>query len=121
MVIRLIHACGMVEVADRLAFSARAAEAGQAALAAGAPVLCDCEMVRAGIIAGRLPHGVETVVTLNDPRVPRWPPIWAPRGPPPRWNCGKGKSTGRWWPSATRRRRCSTFWNGSRRVGPGRR
>ncbi len=69
MVIRLIHACGMVEIADRLAFSPGAMAAGQAALAAGAPVLCDCEMVAAGIIRRHLPD-IEVVVTLNDPQVP---------------------------------------------------
>ncbi|RYH01650.1 precorrin-8X methylmutase [Salipiger sp. IMCC34102] len=67
---RLIHACGMVEIADRLAFSSHAAEAGQSALAAGAPVLCDCEMVGAGIIRRQLPARNEVVVTLNDARVP---------------------------------------------------
>ena len=70
MVIRLIHACGMVEIADRLAFSDGAVGAGRAALGAGAPVLCDCEMVRSGIIGRTLPRGVETVCTLNDSRVP---------------------------------------------------
>lgn len=53
--VRLIHACGMVEVADRLAFSPDAAAAGAAALASGAPVLCDCEMVAAGIIRATCP------------------------------------------------------------------
>lgn len=67
---RVIHACGMVEVADRLAFSDTAFEAGQAALAAGAPVLCDCEMVGAGIIRRYLPAGNEVIVTLNDDTVP---------------------------------------------------
>ena len=68
--IRLIHACGMVEVADRLAFSEGAYAAGNRALAAGAPVLCDCEMVGAGIIRRYLPAGNEVLVTLNDPSVP---------------------------------------------------
>jgi len=67
---RLIHACGMVEVADRLAFSGAAYEAGQAALLAGAPVLCDCEMVASGIIRRALPAGNEVLVTLNDVGVP---------------------------------------------------
>jgi len=67
--IRLIHACGMVDVAGDLAFSDDAATAGMAALAAGAPILCDCEMVASGIIKRRLPEGNEVVVTLNDPRV----------------------------------------------------
>lgn len=70
MAIRLIHACGMVEIADRLAFSDGAYEAGATALAAGAPVLCDCEMVGAGIIRRALPAANEVIVTLNDPAVP---------------------------------------------------
>ncbi|RVV97402.1 precorrin-8X methylmutase [Mesobaculum littorinae] len=70
MAVRLIHACGMIEIADRLAFSPDAAEAGRAALAAGAPILCDCEMVAAGIIRRRLPAGNEVAVTLNAPEVP---------------------------------------------------
>ncbi len=67
---RLIHACGMVEIADRLAFSPDVVAAGQAALRAGAPVICDCEMVGAGIIRRYLPAGNEVLVTLNDPAVP---------------------------------------------------
>ncbi len=70
LAIRVIHACGMVEVADRLVFSDRAYEAGRAALMDGAPVLCDCEMVAAGIIRRALPADNEVLVTLNDPRVP---------------------------------------------------
>lgn len=68
--VRLIHACGMVEVADRLDFSPGAYAAGRAALASGAPVLCDCEMVAAGVIRRNLPAGNDVIVTLNDPRVP---------------------------------------------------
>ena len=70
MVTRLIHACGMVEIADRLAFSPDAYAAGRAAIASGAPILCDCEMVGAGIIRRALPAENEVVVTLNDARVP---------------------------------------------------
>ena len=70
VITRLIHACGMVEIADRLAFSPRAAAAGTAALRAGAPVLCDCEMVGAGIIRRYLPAENDVIVTLNDPNVP---------------------------------------------------
>ena len=67
---RLIHACGMVEIVDRLAYSEQVAAAGQQALRAGAPVLCDCEMVGAGIIRRYLPAGNDVIVTLNDPAVP---------------------------------------------------
>jgi len=70
LAIRVIHACGMVEIADRLAFSDNAYGAGAAALAAGAPILCDCEMVGAGIIRRNLPCDNQVVVTLNDPSVP---------------------------------------------------
>jgi len=67
---RVIHACGMVEIADRLAHSPGAYDAGQAALRAGAPVLCDCQMVAAGVIRRHLPAENEVRVTLNDPGVP---------------------------------------------------
>lgn len=71
LAIRVIHACGMVEIADRLAFSERAFEAGAVALAAGAPILCDCEMVGAGIIRRALPADNPVMVTLNEPAVPK--------------------------------------------------
>lgn len=67
---RVIHACGMVEVADRLAFSDNAYVVGHQALLAGKPILCDCEMVGAGIIRRYLPAENEVIVTLNDPSTP---------------------------------------------------
>lgn len=70
LAVRLIHACGMVEIADRIAFSKGAYLAGHRALKNGAPVLCDCEMVGAGIIRRYLPSDNDVIVTLNDPRVP---------------------------------------------------
>jgi len=70
LVTRVIHACGMIEVADRLAFSPDAGAAGRAALAGGAPILCDCEMVAAGIIRRLLPATNPVIVTLNAPEVP---------------------------------------------------
>ncbi len=70
LAIRLIHACGMIDVADRLAASPGAAEAGRLALATGAPILCDCAMVAAGIVGRSLPADNAVTVTLNDPGVP---------------------------------------------------
>lgn len=70
LVTRIIHASGMVEIADRLAFSPDAFSRGAAALAAGASVLCDCEMVRAGIIRRYLPAKNQVIVTLNNENVP---------------------------------------------------
>ena len=70
LAIRLVHASGMIELADRLAFSKGAYQAGAAALREGAPIFCDCEMVAAGIIRRHLPAANDVVVTLNDGRVP---------------------------------------------------
>jgi precorrin-8X/cobalt-precorrin-8 methylmutase len=69
LAIRLVHACGMPEIAADLAASADAAGVGQAALRAGAPIFTDCEMLAAGIIRARLPAANEIVCTLNAPGV----------------------------------------------------
>ncbi|NKN37857.1 precorrin-8X methylmutase [Agrobacterium sp. a22-2] len=69
LAIRLIHACGMIDLAGDVAFSEGAFEAGAQALAHGAPVLCDVEMVRHGIIRRLLPAGNEVLCLLNDERV----------------------------------------------------
>lgn len=68
--VRMIHACGMVEIADRLAFSEDVALSAAEALEAGAPILCDCEMVAAGVIRRILPRENAVLTTLNDPRTP---------------------------------------------------
>src|SRR5277367_2404704 len=67
--VRMIHACGMVEAAQHIVFGGNAAKAGRAALTAGAPILCDAEMVAHGITRARLPARNEVICTLNDPRV----------------------------------------------------
>ena len=66
--IRIIHACGQVDVAQRIVFGGHLVGAARNALAAGAPVLCDSEMVAHGVIRARLPAGNAVVCTLNDPR-----------------------------------------------------
>ena len=68
--IRMIHACGMVDLALDITGNDALPQAVRAALLAGAPVFCDCEMVRSGIIRRSLPETTELVMTLNDPRVP---------------------------------------------------
>jgi precorrin-8X/cobalt-precorrin-8 methylmutase len=70
LVLRLVHACGMPDIAADLAWGGDPAVAGRAALAAGAPILADARMVAAGIMAGRLPAGNEVLVTLDDPATP---------------------------------------------------
>lgn len=61
---RIIHACGMPEIAGDLRISADFVSAAQGAIAAGKPVLVDAEMVRHGIIDKQL----DVICTLNDPR-----------------------------------------------------
>lgn len=68
--VRMIHACGMVDLVKDLAWSSGVVEAGRAALRAGAPILCDAAMVAAGVTRRRLPADNEVVCTLSDPRVP---------------------------------------------------
>ncbi|MDF3865273.1 precorrin-8X methylmutase [Pseudomonas denitrificans (nom. rej.)] len=70
LAVRVIHACGMVDVVQDLRFSAGAGAIGRAALAAGAPILCDARMVAEGITRARLPAHNEVICTLNDPDVP---------------------------------------------------
>ncbi|HEY9798888.1 MAG TPA: precorrin-8X methylmutase [Leptolyngbyaceae cyanobacterium] len=68
--VRLIHACGMTDIVPDLGYSTRLAQAGRAALAAGAPILCDCRMVADGVTRRRLPANNEVICTLNEPQVP---------------------------------------------------
>ncbi|MEX6507419.1 precorrin-8X methylmutase [Jiella sp. M17.18] len=71
LAIRMIHACGMTDIVGDLVVSEGAVEAGRAALAAGAPILCDAEMVSHGIISANLPQQNKIVCRLTDPRTRR--------------------------------------------------
>src|ERR1700753_4046730 len=68
--VRIIHASGMVEVADDIVFTSGFSAAASTALRAGAPVFCDAQMVAHGITRARLPADNEVICTLSDPRVP---------------------------------------------------
>lgn len=68
--VRMIHAAGMVALAPHIRFSPGFAKAARAALAAGAPVLCDARMVSEGITRVRLPAANAIVCTLGGPAVP---------------------------------------------------
>ena len=68
--VRIIHACGIVEVADDLVFSPDFAQAARAALVSGRPILCDAKMVAHGITRPRLPADNAVICTLADPEVP---------------------------------------------------
>ena len=70
LAVRVIHACGMVDIVSDLAFSPGAGAAGRAALQAGAPILCDARMVAEGITRPRLPKNNRVICTLHDDGVP---------------------------------------------------
>src|SRR5690349_19535880 len=68
--VRMIHACGQVEAAQHIRFGHGVVAAARAALAAGAQILCDAEMVAHGVTRARLPAKNEVICTLRDARVP---------------------------------------------------
>ncbi|MFN4059986.1 MAG: precorrin-8X methylmutase [Paracoccus hibiscisoli] len=70
VVVRMIHAAGLVGLERDVTFTPGMATAARAALAAGAPLLCDARMVSEGITRPRLPADNAVICTLNDPRVP---------------------------------------------------
>jgi len=67
--VRIIHACGMVEIARDIVMSPTFAREAVAALKSGAPILCDSMMVADGVTRARLPANNSVVCTLRDPRV----------------------------------------------------
>ena len=68
--VRMIHACGLVELARDIVFGARAVTSSRDALLAGGAILCDSEMVSHGVTRQRLPAGNAVICTLRDPGVP---------------------------------------------------
>jgi precorrin-8X/cobalt-precorrin-8 methylmutase len=68
--VRMIHACGQVDLVDDLGYSAAVVQRARDALNAGAPILCDAQMVASGVTRRRLPKDNDVVCTLNDPRTP---------------------------------------------------
>jgi precorrin-8X/cobalt-precorrin-8 methylmutase len=70
IVVRMVHACGSPDAAAHVVFGNGLAAAARTALASGAPILCDSEMVAHGVTRERLPAGNEVVCTLRDPSLP---------------------------------------------------
>jgi precorrin-8X/cobalt-precorrin-8 methylmutase len=70
VVVRMVHASGMVDIVPEIRWGGEVAAEIEFALLEGEPVLCDCEMVRAGISRKYLPKKSELVLTLDDPAVP---------------------------------------------------
>ncbi|GAA3370666.1 precorrin-8X methylmutase [Streptomyces sannanensis] len=70
VVVRMIHACGMTDLVRDLGWTPDAVANARAALRAGAPILCDAQMVASGVTRKRLPADNEVICTLSDPSVP---------------------------------------------------
>lgn len=70
VVVRMIHAAGMVGLAAHVAFTPGMAAAARRALEGGAPILCDARMVSEGITRPRLPAGNDVICTLHEAEVP---------------------------------------------------
>lgn len=68
--VRMIHACGMVDLVADLGWSPGVVSAARGALRDGAPILCDAAMVAAGVTRRRLPADNEVICTLSRPEVP---------------------------------------------------
>jgi precorrin isomerase len=68
--VRLIHASGMIDIVNDLDYSIDAVRVGRKALADGAPILCDAQMVANGVTRKRLPVNNQVICTLPDPQVP---------------------------------------------------
>ncbi|MBS7588374.1 precorrin-8X methylmutase [Ancylobacter defluvii] len=68
--VRMIHACGLVEAALAIDFAPDLVRAARRALADGAPILCDAQMVAHGVTRARLPANNAVICTLRDPEVP---------------------------------------------------
>jgi precorrin-8X/cobalt-precorrin-8 methylmutase len=68
--VRIIHACGMPEIARDIVMSKSFAERARQALKDGAPIFCDSKMVANGVTRARLPAGNDVLCTLDDPSVP---------------------------------------------------
>lgn len=69
--VRLVHACGMPDIVPDLRWSGDAASSARAALASGAPVICDVAMVADGVIASRLPAGNQVISMIRLPNLAR--------------------------------------------------
>jgi precorrin-8X/cobalt-precorrin-8 methylmutase len=103
--VRMIHACGMVDLVRDLSYTPAVVARAREALRAGAPVFTDVRMVASGVTRKRLPADNDVVCTLSDPAVPE-----LARAAQPLLSCGGTGWRGRSWPSATRPPLSSGCW-----------
>ena len=67
IIVRMIHSCGMIDIAQNIVYTISAASEGKAALMQGSPVLCDSRMVCEGVIRAKLPADNEVLCWNNFP------------------------------------------------------
>ena len=65
--VRMVHACGLVDAARHFVFSPDFVTAARTALAAGAPIFCDAQMVAKGVTHARLPANNEVICEISNP------------------------------------------------------
>ena len=111
--IRLVHACGMPDIVADLRWSDGAAAAARDALASGAPVICDAQMVADGVIAARLPADNQILSMIQLPKVAKMAKELGRRVRRHRSNFGNRFCRAALSQSATRRRRCFGCWKSS--------
>ena len=70
LVVRLIHSCGITDIVKDIESSPNAGTIGRNALAKGAPILCDANMVANGVTRSRLRANNSVICTLRDERTP---------------------------------------------------
>jgi len=70
VVVRMIHASGLVGLERYVRFTPDMVRVARTALEHGAPILCDARMVSEGITRTRLPAENAVICTLDDPAVP---------------------------------------------------
>ncbi|MDD9728403.1 precorrin-8X methylmutase [Mameliella sp. AT18] len=71
VVVRMIHAAGLVGLERDVKVSPGMVSAARTALEAGAPIFCDAFMVSEGVTRKRLPAGNDVICTLREPEVPQ--------------------------------------------------
>ena len=74
--VRMIHACGDVDLVSDLAFHPRLVSAARTALARQAVIFTDTQMLAAGITRRRLPADNEVLCLLDNPRTSELAQTW---------------------------------------------